>query len=49
MRNTRVRKFKKYRQRKARNYIFFAVVFPCLSIFVGYLITSLVILPTIKR
>lgn len=49
MRVKRVEKFKKTRHDKIRNLIVYAVVLPSLSIFMGYLITSLVILPSMAK
>lgn len=49
MRITRVEKFRRNRHRKARRFIFFAVIVPCMSIFIGYLITSIIILPAMAK
>ena len=48
MRAKRVLINKKNRHRKAKNIIFFALIVPCLAIFTGYLIASIVIFPNIK-
>jgi hypothetical protein len=47
MRMTRLYKFKRSRHKKARKVLLFAVVVPAVSIIVGYLISSVLILPTI--
>lgn len=49
MRVKRVEKFKKLRQKKRRNLILYAIVLPCTSIILGYIITLLVILPSINK
>lgn len=49
MRVKRVRKYKKNRHRRIRNFVFYVVILPSVSIFIGYLITSLFILPAIVR
>ena len=49
MRIKRVEKFKKIRHDRVKNLIVLTVVLPTASIFLGYLITSLVILPSMTR
>jgi len=49
MRNTRVEKFKRCRRKKTTKFVIFALVLPTASIFLGYLITSLVILPVMTK
>jgi polyferredoxin len=49
MRITRVEKFRKFRGRQLRNRLLYTAVLPFISVFLGYLITSLVILPTMKK
>lgn len=49
MRVTRVKKFKRYRQKKVKKVFLYAVILPCLSIVAGYLITALLILPIIYK
>ncbi len=49
MRVKRAIKFKKYRNRQIRNFILYAIVLPCTSILVGYLITTILILPSIVK
>ena len=48
MRVKRVVTNKRNRHRKAKNIIFFALIIPCLAIFMGYLIASMVVFPKIK-
>lgn len=47
MRITRLYVGKKSRRQKYRKLLLFAIIVPALSIIVGYLISSIVILPTI--
>lgn len=49
MRVTRVEKFKKSRRKKLRNFIIYVLFLPSLSIFIGYVLTSLIILPAISK
>lgn len=49
MRITRVKKFKKSRHKKVKKIFIYAVVFPSLSIVIGYFITALFILPVIAK
>lgn len=49
MRTKRVTKFKRYRRKKVRNIFIFALLLPCMSIFAGYILTSLLILPAIAK
>lgn len=48
MRVNRVTLNKRNRRRKAKNILFFALLVPCLAIFMGYLIASVFIFPKIK-
>lgn len=47
MRLTRVIIYKKSRREKYRKILLFAIIVPAISIMLGYLISSIVILPTI--
>lgn len=47
MRNKRVDKFKKKRFRKVRNILLLTVVIPCILALLGYLVASIIILPSI--
>lgn len=49
MRVKRVEKFRKNRQRKNRKLFLFAVLIPSASVFIGYLVTSLIILPVMAK
>ena len=49
MRIRRVDKFKKIRRIKARNFVLFGLFLPTSLIVMGYLISSLVILPSMKK
>ncbi|HHW48419.1 MAG TPA: hypothetical protein GXX14_07370 [Clostridiaceae bacterium] len=49
MRTKRLEKFRRYRRKKARNYVLFTLVVPCVLVFLGYLISSLIILPIINK
>jgi len=49
MRTKRLEKFRRYRRRKARNYVFFTLIVPSLLVFLGYIISSLIILPFINK
>lgn len=49
MRVKRVEKFKKLRYTKFRKMLFATVVLPVLSILVGYVITTLFILPSMAK
>ncbi|MEG6614365.1 hypothetical protein V6C42_16095 [Pseudoclostridium thermosuccinogenes] len=49
MRTKRLDKFRKYRYRKYRKFFLFVVVIPFASVFVGYLLTSLIILPVMSK
>jgi len=49
MRTKRVSKFKKYRRQRIRKTILFSVVLPFACIFIGYLITTLIILPAMVK
>lgn len=48
MRVNRVDKFRKFRKVKTRKYFFFILLLPSTLIFLGYLISSLIILPSMK-
>lgn len=48
MRVKRVEFFKKNRHRKVKSIIFYALILPCLAVFFGYLIASVIIFPNIK-
>ncbi|MDF2523748.1 MAG: hypothetical protein K0R31_1389 [Clostridiales bacterium] len=48
MRVKRVEKFRKYRKIKARKNFFLFLLLPISLVFLGYLISSLVILPAMK-
>ncbi|HHW00474.1 MAG TPA: hypothetical protein GXX36_13075 [Clostridiaceae bacterium] len=48
MRTKRVEKFKRYRRKKIRNYFLFIFVLPSLVLAIGYLISSLIILPVMN-
>lgn len=49
MRTKRLDKFRKYRFRIYRKIFLFAVVIPFASVFVGYLLTALFILPVMSK
>lgn len=49
MRITRVEKFRKLRHDKIKRLIIYTLILPSTSIFIGYIITSLFILPSITR
>ena len=49
MRTKRLTKFKKYRHRKTRRLFLFVIIIPLTSIFLGYVLTSLFILPIMSR
>jgi hypothetical protein len=49
MRVSRVEKFKKSRRRKARRLLFYGIVIPFTSVLLGYLITSIIILPAMAK
>lgn len=49
MRTKRVEKFKRYSRQKTGRFILFGIVLPMTSIFLGYIITALFILPAMKR
>lgn len=49
MRISRVQRFKRLRGRKLRSRIVYGALLPFASIFLGYLITTLVILPSMKK
>jgi hypothetical protein len=49
MRVKRVYKFKKFRHKRIKRFMLFFVVLPGTSIFLGYLITSLLILPSMQK
>jgi len=49
MRTKRLEKFRRYRRKKARNYVFFTLIVPSLLVFLGYIISSLIILPVINK
>lgn len=49
MRVKRVEKFRKCRKQKLRKALLFTVLFPGTSVLIGYLITSLWILPSIAK
>jgi hypothetical protein len=46
MRYTRVKRFRKTRYRKMRRLLLFAVVMPLTLVLLGYLVASLIILPS---
>ena len=48
MRVTRVEKFRRSRYRKAKLFLLFVLLIPCICVFVGYVITSVIILPGMK-
>ena len=48
MRIKRLQKFRKYRKIKARQFILLFLVLPISLIFMGYLISSLIILPAMR-
>lgn len=49
MRVKRAVKFRKFRNKRIRNFVLYGVVLPCTSVFVGYLITTILILPSIIK
>ncbi|MCX7745662.1 MAG: hypothetical protein N2645_02060 [Clostridia bacterium] len=49
MRVTRVKKYKKLRYKRYRNYILYWLVLPSTSVLIGYILTTLVILPTMTK
>lgn len=49
MRVSRVQKFKKSRRKKVKKLIFFVIIIPLTCITAGYLITTVVILPTMAK
>lgn len=49
MRVTRVEKFRKRRRKNIIKFIIFALLLPVTSILLGYLITSLIILPVMSK
>lgn len=49
MRTKRVDKFKKDRYRKIRKLFLLSIVLPIFIIFIGYIISSLFILPTMTK
>jgi hypothetical protein len=49
MRIKRVEKFRKQRKKDNRNLIIFAFLVPGASVFLGYILTSFVILPIMEK
>ncbi|MGI6777559.1 MAG: hypothetical protein ACOX7R_05910 [Acetivibrionales bacterium] len=49
MRVKRLEKYRKIRYRKIRDIFIYAFILPSLSIFIGYVLTLLIILPSIEK
>lgn len=49
MRITRVQKFRKLRRKKTGNILLFAVLLPFSVILMGYIISAMVVLPTMGK
>ncbi len=48
MRNKRIRRFKRMRRKKTRNFLLLAVVMPTVLVLLGYLVASVIILPSMS-
>lgn len=49
MRVKRTVKFKKIKNRQIRNLVLYVLILPCTSVLLGYLITTVLILPSMAR
>lgn len=49
MRIKRTEKFKKYDSARRNRLLIYALILPCASVFLGYLLTVLLILPAMKK
>ncbi len=49
MRVKRVEKFRRERRRKKQKLLFFTLILPCMCVFIGYMLTSLIILPAMIK
>ncbi len=49
MRVKRTVKYKKIKNKRVRNFFLYVLILPCTSILIGYLITTVLILPSIAK